>query len=175
MRGSCGARAAVCRRLAARALPRRGGTARAARALRRLSAARAFRRAARRVRLRGPRRSRLGAHTLSAARGAAAGACRGRGRGRRGDRLAEREIRDRGWRAQRAARGHREKRLAMGPGSDAGPLWRGLMKNLLAGARLALFLPVRPLDFRISAAQCVALVAACLALWLALVLSPPLA
>jgi len=42
------------------------------------------------------------------------------------------------------------------------------MKNLLAGARLALFLPVRPLDFRISAAQCVALVAACLALWLAL-------
>jgi hypothetical protein len=56
----------------------------------------------------------------------------------------------------------------MGPGSDAGLLWRGLSKNLLAGARLALFLPVRPLDFRISVAQCVALVVACLALWLAL-------
>lgn len=56
----------------------------------------------------------------------------------------------------------------MGAGSDAGLLWRGLLKNLLAGARLALFLPVRPLDFRISAAQCVALVVACLVFWLTL-------
>jgi hypothetical protein len=56
----------------------------------------------------------------------------------------------------------------MGVGSDAALLGRGLSRNLLAGARLALFLPVRPLDFRISAAQCVALVTACLALWFAL-------
>jgi hypothetical protein len=52
--------------------------------------------------------------------------------------------------------------------SDATMLWRELSNNLRAGARLALFLPVRPLDFRISAAQCAALVLACLAVWLAL-------
>jgi Peptidase C13 family len=56
----------------------------------------------------------------------------------------------------------------MEPRSDAAMLWRGLEQNLRAGSRLALFLPVRALDFRISAAQCVALVLACLALWLAL-------
>jgi peptidase C13-like protein len=52
--------------------------------------------------------------------------------------------------------------------SDAVLLWRGLAKNLLAGLRLALFLPVRSLDFRISAGQLVALGTTCLALWLAL-------
>jgi Peptidase C13 family len=52
--------------------------------------------------------------------------------------------------------------------SDAAPLLRGLVRNLLAGLRLALFLRVRALDFRISAGQFVALVIACLALWLAL-------
>jgi hypothetical protein len=43
-----------------------------------------------------------------------------------------------------------------------------LARNLIAGARLALFLPVRALDFRISGAQCFALILACLALWFAL-------
>lgn len=56
----------------------------------------------------------------------------------------------------------------MEPGSDAAALWRGLMRNLLAGLRLALFLRVRTLDFRISAGQVLALVIACLALWLVL-------
>src|SRR5882724_2629381 len=56
----------------------------------------------------------------------------------------------------------------MKSGSDLAALVRALSKNLLAGARLALFLPVRPLDFRFSAAQCFALVVSCLALWLAL-------
>src|SRR5260221_6669981 len=51
--------------------------------------------------------------------------------------------------------------------SDAALLWRGLAKNLLAGLRLALFLPVRALDFRVSVGQFVALVVSCLALWLA--------
>jgi hypothetical protein len=53
-------------------------------------------------------------------------------------------------------------------GSEAALLWRGLAKNLLAGLRLALFLPVRALDFRVSVGQLVALVIACLALWLVL-------
>jgi peptidase C13-like protein len=53
-------------------------------------------------------------------------------------------------------------------GSDAAALWRGLMRNLLAGLRLAFFLRVRSLDFRISAGQFVALAIACLALWLVL-------
>lgn len=56
----------------------------------------------------------------------------------------------------------------MKPGSDAAALVRALSRNLLAGARLALFVPVRPLDFRVSPAQCFALVVSCLALWLAL-------
>jgi len=42
--------------------------------------------------------------------------------------------------------------------SDAAMLWGDLRQNLLAGTRLALFVPVRPLDFRISAAQCAALI-----------------
>jgi hypothetical protein len=46
-------------------------------------------------------------------------------------------------------------------------LWEDLKQNLLAGARLALFLPVRALDFRISIGQYVALVFASLAFWLA--------
>lgn len=45
-------------------------------------------------------------------------------------------------------------------------LWDGLRRNLLAGTRLALFLPVRALDFRISIGQYVALVFASLAFWL---------
>ena len=45
---------------------------------------------------------------------------------------------------------------------------RSLMRNLLAGARLAVFLPVRALDFRASFEQVVALVLACFALWLIL-------
>jgi hypothetical protein len=52
--------------------------------------------------------------------------------------------------------------------SDAALLWRDLARNVVAGARLAFFLPLRGLDFRISAAQCFALVVSCLALWLAL-------
>jgi Peptidase C13 family len=42
-----------------------------------------------------------------------------------------------------------------------------LRRNLLAGARLALFLPVRALDFRLSVAQYAALVLTSLAFWLA--------
>ena len=53
-------------------------------------------------------------------------------------------------------------------GSGAVLLGRDLARNLLAGARLALFLRVRALDFRISAAQCFAVILACLALWFAL-------
>ena len=45
-------------------------------------------------------------------------------------------------------------------------LWDDLKQNLLAGTRLALFLPVRALDFRISIGQYVALVFASLAFWL---------
>lgn len=56
----------------------------------------------------------------------------------------------------------------MEPGSEAPLLWRGLAKNLLAGLRLALFLPVRALDFRVSAGQLSALVGTGLALWLVL-------
>src|SRR5262245_5605668 len=52
--------------------------------------------------------------------------------------------------------------------SDAGVLWRGLLLNLLAGLRLAMFLRVRALDFRISAGQAAVLVIACLLLWLGL-------
>ena len=47
-------------------------------------------------------------------------------------------------------------------------LWRELRGNLWSGVRLAFFLRVRPLDFRISAGQALALVLACLALWLVL-------
>jgi peptidase C13-like protein len=56
----------------------------------------------------------------------------------------------------------------MEPKSDASMFWRGLKENLFAGTRLALFVPVRPLDFRISAAQCAALILAGLGLWLAM-------
>ena len=56
----------------------------------------------------------------------------------------------------------------MEPRTDAAMLWQGLKENLRAGSRLALFMPVRALDFRVSAAQCGALVLACLTLWLAL-------
>ena len=55
----------------------------------------------------------------------------------------------------------------MEPRSEPGLVWRGLKQNLLSGARLAFFLPVRGLDFRISVGQCVALVSMCLALRLA--------
>jgi hypothetical protein len=47
-------------------------------------------------------------------------------------------------------------------------LLRGLLRNLLAGTRLAFFLPVRALDFRVSAGQGLALAALGLALWLVL-------
>ena len=46
-------------------------------------------------------------------------------------------------------------------------LWDDLRQNLLAGTRLALFLPVRALDFRVSIGQYVALVFASFAFWLA--------
>ena len=55
----------------------------------------------------------------------------------------------------------------MEPRSETAMLWDGLKQNLLAGTRLALFLPVRALDFRISIGQYVALVFASLAFWLA--------
>jgi hypothetical protein len=51
--------------------------------------------------------------------------------------------------------------------SETAMLWRDLKQNLLAGARLALFLPVRALDFRIGIGQYVALVFASLVFWLA--------
>ena len=56
----------------------------------------------------------------------------------------------------------------MGRRSDAALLCRGLGQNLLAGLRLAFFLPVRALDFRASVGQCMALVAAGLLVWLGL-------
>jgi len=56
----------------------------------------------------------------------------------------------------------------MGRRSDAALLCRGLGQNLLAGLRLAFFLPVRALDFRASAGQCMALVVAGLVVWLGL-------
>src|SRR5467141_4214729 len=55
----------------------------------------------------------------------------------------------------------------MEPRSETAMLWDGLKQNLLAGTRLALFLPVRALDFRISIGQYVALVSVGLAFWLA--------
>ncbi len=51
--------------------------------------------------------------------------------------------------------------------SETAMLWNDLKQNLLAGTRLALFLPVRALDFRISIGQYVALVLASLGIWLA--------
>jgi len=54
----------------------------------------------------------------------------------------------------------------MEPQSETAMLWDGLKRNLLAGTRLALFLPVRALDFRISIGQYVALVVASLGFWL---------
>src|SRR3989475_1739525 len=53
------------------------------------------------------------------------------------------------------------------PRSKPAMLWGDLKQNLLAGTRVALFLPVRALDFRISIGQYVALVFASLAFWLA--------
>src|SRR5712671_8024523 len=55
----------------------------------------------------------------------------------------------------------------MEPRSGTDMLWDDLGRNLLAGTRLALFLPVRALDFRISIGQYVALVFASLGIWLA--------
>ncbi|TMH49600.1 MAG: hypothetical protein E6H50_08335, partial [Betaproteobacteria bacterium] len=55
----------------------------------------------------------------------------------------------------------------MEPRSETAMPWDDLKQNLLAGTRLALFLPVRALDFRISIGQYVALVFASLAFWLA--------
>src|SRR5947207_4998603 len=54
----------------------------------------------------------------------------------------------------------------MEPRSETDMPWDGLKQNLLAGARLALFVPVRALDFRISVGQYVALVFASFAFWL---------
>src|SRR5438309_7692223 len=54
----------------------------------------------------------------------------------------------------------------MQPRSRTDMLWDDLRRNLLAGARLALFLPVRALDFRISIGQYVALVFAGMGFWL---------
>jgi len=45
--------------------------------------------------------------------------------------------------------------------------WRDLARNLYAAARLALFLPVRMLDFRVSVGQYVALVITSFAFWFA--------
>jgi len=50
--------------------------------------------------------------------------------------------------------------------SAAAVLARGLQRNLAAGTRLALFLPVRGLDFRVSPANYAMVVAASLAFWL---------
>src|SRR3979490_3559879 len=55
----------------------------------------------------------------------------------------------------------------MEPQAETDMLWGGLRQNILAGTRLALFLPVRALDFRISIGQYVALVFASFAFWLA--------
>lgn len=55
----------------------------------------------------------------------------------------------------------------MEPQSGTAMLWDDLKQNLLAGTRLALFLPVRALDFRISVGQYVALVFTSLGFWLA--------
>ena len=54
----------------------------------------------------------------------------------------------------------------MEPQAETDMLWGGLRQNILAGTRLALFLPVRALDFSISIGQYVALVFASLAFWL---------
>ena len=54
----------------------------------------------------------------------------------------------------------------MEPQSEISMLWHDLKQNLLAGTRLALFVPVRALDFRISIGQYAALVFASLAFWL---------
>jgi Peptidase C13 family len=45
---------------------------------------------------------------------------------------------------------------------------RNLLRNLMVGARLSTFLPVRALDFRVSIEQVAALALACFALWLIL-------
>jgi hypothetical protein len=55
----------------------------------------------------------------------------------------------------------------MEPRDETAVLWHDLKQNLLAGTRLALFLPVRALDFRISIGQYVALVFAGFGFWLA--------
>jgi len=51
--------------------------------------------------------------------------------------------------------------------SSADMVRHGLKQNLVAGTRLALFLPARALDFRVSIGQYVALIATSLAFWLA--------
>jgi hypothetical protein len=52
--------------------------------------------------------------------------------------------------------------------SEAFLLGRGQARNFFAGTRLAFFLPVRALDFRISGGQCLALLLVDLAIWAAL-------
>jgi hypothetical protein len=52
-------------------------------------------------------------------------------------------------------------------GAAASVAWRALARNLIAGARLASFLPVRAFDFRISVGHYAALVAAGLTFWFA--------
>jgi len=52
--------------------------------------------------------------------------------------------------------------------SGASLVGRNLARNLLAGGRLAFFVRVRALDFRVSAGQCFALIVVGLALWVAL-------
>ena len=54
----------------------------------------------------------------------------------------------------------------MEPRSETDMPWDDLKQNLLAGTRLALFLPVRALDFRISIGQYAALVFVSLGFWL---------
>ena len=116
------------------------------------------------------RRARLGAGTVCAAGGTRSRAARvSRGRcGERSPRSAGKSDIAASIRDARIAAIEKD-RLAMESRSDAAMLGRARSsQNLLAGARLALFLPVRALDFRVSAAQCFALVVSCLALWLAL-------
>ena len=54
--------------------------------------------------------------------------------------------------------------------SERGPVlyyFHSLLKNLTAGARLALFLPVRPFDYRVSPVHFAVLMAFDFAFWIA--------
>ncbi len=57
--------------------------------------------------------------------------------------------------------------MSLQRGAAASAAWRGFARNLIAGARLALFLPVRAFDFRVSVGHYAALVVAGLVFWLA--------